>query len=50
MGRTVKLREGNGWKKWDDEPNLYIENWLEITISIHPKKMVGLGVPGFKGL
>ena len=46
MGRTVKLREGNGWKKWDDEPNLYIENWLDITKHPFQKKWLALGFQG----
>ena len=30
--------------QWDDEPNLYMEKWLEITVSIHQKVVVQLVV------
>ena len=38
------LVEITGWRfQLDDEPNLYISKWVEITISIH-FKLVGFGV------
>ena len=45
-GELFKLREGNGWKKWDDEPNHYIENWLDITKHPFQKKWLALGFQG----
>ena len=32
---TLNIHFLNGWFQLDDEPNLYINKWLEISMSIH---------------